>query len=163
MSESGLVEYLHPSAGFGLGLPSGWERVENPAPGVALVAVEPEHELGFRANAVVTLDELPEGVNLSMWQSEAEQMLADTLHDYLLLDLEALDAGEAHSAAVRRLAHHLVGDAEAVTMHQWACLRDRTGFTLTTSASTLVYDSLADTFGEVAETFRAALHRGSAR
>jgi hypothetical protein len=46
-----LTTYRHPTAGFSLPLPRGWERVED-AEGVALIAVEPERPPWFRVNVV---------------------------------------------------------------------------------------------------------------
>ncbi|MGH8867256.1 MAG: hypothetical protein ACRDYU_04585 [Actinomycetes bacterium] len=156
------VGYRHLRTGFAVSLPEGWDHVDDPQPGVALVALEPDRGTGFRANLVVTVDEVPDGVDLAGWQAGCDELLARTLVDYLLLDLHTV-SNERGPAAVHRLAHHLVNDAEAVTMAQWAVLRGRTGLTLTASAATLAYDSLADTFAAVAGGFRPDPCDGAAR
>ena len=144
---NGLMEYRHP-LGFTLPLPVGWEQVEDPRPGVAIVAVEPATELGFRANVVVTVDDLPADLDLHGWQAATDEMLPRALKDYLLLDLEHTEV--TGRPVVRRLAHHLVEGSGAVTMEQWATTADRRGFTITTSVATMAYDSLADVFAQIA-------------
>ena len=61
-----------------LPLPEAWERAEDPAPGLVLVAIEPEHDPdddpGFRANLVVTLDKLDDGLGLDDWQAGTERL-----------------------------------------------------------------------------------------
>lgn len=142
-----LIDYRHP-LGFTLPLPAGWDRAEDPRPGVAVVAAEPDSDLGFRANVVVTVDELPADMDLHSWQAATDTMLPRALEDYLLLDLEHTELGGR--PVVRRLAHHLVSGSGAVTMEQWASTRDGWGYTLTASVATMAYDSLADGFAEIA-------------
>jgi len=156
----GLTEYRH-ALGFTVPLPAGWERVDDPGPGVAVVAVEPETGLGFRANVVVTVDDLPAGLDLHSWQAATEEVLPRALQDYLLLDLEHTQS--AGRPVVRRLAHHLVEGSGAVTMEQWASAADGRGFTITASVATLAYDSLADLFAEIAAGWRAADDSGERR
>jgi len=143
----GLIQYRHP-LGFTLPLPAAWEQVEDPRPGVAVVAVEPETGLGFRANVVVSVDDLPGDLDLHSWQAATEEMLPRALNDYLLLDLEHTEVGDR--PVVRRLVHHLVEGSGAVTMEQWATMAERRGITITTSVATLAYDSLADLFAHIA-------------
>jgi len=150
---SGIVAYRHPTAGFGLPLPADWERADDPMPGVALVAVEPELLGGFRANLVVTIEPLPAGMDLDGWQADAEGLLAAELSGYLLLDRErTLASGRP---VLRRLAHHAPPPGSgAVTMEQWTAVERGLGFTLTASAGTLEYDALADLFAGIAEGFQ---------
>ena len=148
----GLTEYRHP-LGFTLPLPAGWDQVEDPRPGVAVVAVEPETALGFRANVVVTVDDLPADLDLHSWQAATDEMLPRALKDYLLLDLEHTEI--TGRPVVRRLAHHLVEGSGAVTMEQWATTAERQGFTITTSVATMAYDSLADVFAQIAAGWRS--------
>jgi len=155
---AGLVEYRHP-LGFTLSLPAGWEQVEDPRPGVAVVVVEPDTDVGFRANVVVTVDDLPADVDLHSWQAAAEQILPRALNDYLLLDLEHSEV--TGRPVVRRLAHHLVEGSGAVTMEQWATTAERRGFTVTTSVATMAYDSLADVFTEIAAGFQPGPRDGA--
>lgn len=157
---AGLVEYRHP-LGFTLPLPGGWERAEDPRPGVAVVAAEPTSDLGFRANVVVTVDDLPADMDLHSWQAATDTMLPRALQDYLLLDLEHAELGGR--PVVRRLAHHLVVGSGAVTMEQWASTSGGTGYTLTASVATMGYDSLADGFAEIAAGWQPPADRGGER
>ena len=146
-----LIEYRHPF-GFTMPVPAGWEQVADPRQGVALVVVEPDLAAGFRANLVVTVDELPDGLDLHSWQAATDQMLPHALSDYLLLDLE--HGHLSGRPVVRRLAHHLVEGSGAVTMEQWASSTEGRGFTITASVATMAYDSLADVFAQIAAGWR---------
>lgn len=145
-----LVDYHHPRLGFRLPLPPDWEQRSDPYEGVALVAVIPAGDYGFRTNVVVTLDEVPE-VDLSVWQFSAAQLLEQGLVEFVLLDEEYVEIGGR--AAVRRLGHHTVGD-DAVTIEQWAVLDQGVGYTLTASTDTWVYDHAADLLTAIASGFR---------
>jgi len=122
-------------------------------PLAALVAVEPAaSEDAFRANLVVTVEELP-----GEYASDPERYTdasvaaqAATLAGFHLIDREpvALDGGPA----TRLLAHHDV-DGQAVTLEQWQLVAGGRGYTLTASCWTLDYDALADAFAASAATF----------
>lgn len=155
-----LLTYHHPQAGFSISLPASWERVGVSKKCVALVAVEPDQEEGFRANVVVTCEELPPGVALDAWQASAEELLARTLDDFLLVDRERLELDGR--AVVRRLGHHAVEGTQAVTLEQWAMVRESVGYTLSASVGTLAYDSLADLFAEMGRTLRPASDEATA-
>ena len=148
----GIIEYRHPTAGFALPVPEDWELVEDAQPGVPLIAVEPEHVGGFRANLVVTVERLPAGLDLETWQASADGQLPSLLAGYLLLDKERVEVNG--NAALRRLAHHVRADTGSVTMEQWAMVVGETGITLTASCDTLEYGTLATAFAGVAEAFR---------
>lgn len=145
-------DYQHPGTGCVVPMPPGWDRLEDPQPGVAVIAREPEAPAGFRANLVVTVDELPDGLDLDGWQADSDRMLREELRNYYLLDREQMRL--AGRPAVRRLAHHAASDTGPVTMEQWAMVAGSKGFTLTASVATLAYDSLADVFAEIARQFR---------
>lgn len=145
-----LVEYQHPKVGFTLPFPPDWEQRTDPYEGVALVAVIPEEDYGFRTNVVVTLDEVPE-MDLAVWQFSAEQLLQQGLVEFVLLDEEYVELGGR--TAVRRLGHHTVGE-DAVTMEQWAFLDQGVGYTLTASADTWVYDHVAELLTAITDGFR---------
>lgn len=145
-------DYRHPGTGCVVPLPPGWQRLEDPPPGIAVIAREPEAPAGFRANLVVNVDELPDGLGLDGWQDESDRLLREELPSYYLLDREQIRL--AGRPAVRRLAHHAGSDTGPVTMEQWAIAVGSTGFTLTASVATLAYDSLADVFAEIARQFR---------
>lgn len=155
-----LLAYRHSRARFSMSLPPTWERIEDPRETLALVALEPDRQAGFRANLVVTLDRLPPGLDLDGWQSRAEDLLPRTLNDFLLLDRERLERDDR--VTMRRLFHHAAPDHGAVTVEQWATLDDGVGYTLSASIGTLAYDSLADLFAEVGRTFRPATGEANA-
>lgn len=148
----GLECYDDPR-GFSLLVPTGWELAVDPRADTALVAVEPDRGEGFRANVVVTVDDLPPELDFTSWQATVEPMLERALGDYLLLDLERIDA-EPDGASTRRLLHHLIEDSGPVTAEQWSSTRGRTGYTLTCSVATPAYDSLADVLTEVGHSWR---------
>jgi hypothetical protein len=146
-----IVRYRHPS-GFSLPLPAEWERVEDPAPGIALIAVEPEHGGAFRANLVVTVEPVPPGLDLDAWQARAEERQAAVLRGYVILDRERLEL--QGRAAVRRLVHHAREDVGSITLEEWAVADEGRGITLSASAGTLEYDALAALFSGVAGELR---------
>lgn len=130
--------------GFTIPLPEDWVSVE-PPPGALLVALEPSDGERFRANVVVTRDDVGE-MGLHDWQAGTDRLLPGSLQDYLLIDLELLEV--AGRAGVRRLAHHTASTAalgpQAVTMEQWATLVDGTGWTVTLTVPTLRYPALRE-------------------
>ena len=159
-----LGGYRHPG-GMTLPLPEAWERAEDPAPGLVLVAIEPEHapddDPGFRANLVVTLDKLDDGLGLDDWQAGTERLFPTSLGDYLVLDLERLDLSGVRG--IRRLAHHRTEQNSAVTMEQWTTVLPHpdggvAGWSLTASVATAQYPSLADLFAYVAGGWRPPGH-----
>jgi hypothetical protein len=145
-----LTTYRHPTAGFAIPLPRGWERVED-TEGVALIAVEAERLPWFRANLVVTIERLPAAMDLAGWAEAGLDQLDRTLADLLLLDVERTEIGGR--PARRTLAHHAT-ETGAVTMEQWVLTEAALGYTLTASVGTLEYDDLADLFATMAGGFR---------
>jgi hypothetical protein len=148
MSRPGIITYRHAAGGFTLPLPEDWERLEGPAPGISLVALEPERGERFRANAVVTVEELAGGLDLEGWQASTDDHLPGALQGYLLLDRERMELNGRD--VIRRLAHHARPETGSITMEQWALVVGRKGVTLTASASTLDYDTLATMFAGIA-------------
>lgn len=157
-----LVPFVHAS-GMTIGLPGGWELLEDAGHPVVLVTLEPDQPartgVGFRANLVVTLDDVTEGVDLDAWQAGTERLLAQTLQDYLVIDLERTALAEL--PAIRRLAHHRTDQGRSVTMEQWTVvLPHQRGWTLTASVATPAYASLTDMFADVAAGWRPPGHPG---
>jgi hypothetical protein len=155
VSGVGFDEYWHPATGCMVPVPPPWERVEDPQPGVALIAREPEAPAGFQANLVVTVDQIPADLDLDGWQAANEELLGTRLRGYCLLDRESMEV--AGRPVLRRLAHHARPDAGSITMEQWATVEGVTGYTLTASVATLSYDSLAEMFAEIARRFRPGI------
>jgi hypothetical protein len=151
-SDVDLDEYHHPGTGSVVPVPPGWDRLEDPQSGVALIAREPDDPAGFRANLVLTVDDLSSGLGLDEWQADSDRLLREELRNYFLLDREVMRFGDR--PVVRRLAHHASPDTGPVTMEQWAMVTGSTGYTLTASVATLSYDSLADVFSSIARRFR---------
>jgi hypothetical protein len=144
--------YLHPGLGFSIALPPGAEVLDG-VPFVALVAVEPDvSEDAFRANLVVTVEELPGEFagDPERYADASVAALAATLAGFHLIDREpvALEGGPA----IRLLAHHDVA-GQAVTLEQWQLVAGERGYTLTASCWTLDYAALADAFAASAATF----------
>jgi hypothetical protein len=155
----GLKLYHDVDVGFSLPLPTTWPRLERPGPPAALVALEPPHD-GFRASLVVTVEALPEGGDLERWQAGSDELLARTLSDYLLINREHLQR-DRRTVVVRRLAQYLYQDSVAVTVEQWAQTAAGRGYTLTATAATMAYDSLADLFAKVADRFEAGTQQAA--
>lgn len=131
-------------------LPADWQRTEDPEPGVALIAIEPD-SAGLRTNVVLTVEHLGE-LSFRDWQLGTDQLLPRVLDELVLLDLERLDV-DGHPG-VRRLAHHTTADGEAATLEQWATLIGHAGVTLSATVATLRYDVMADDLAEIAATLR---------
>lgn len=151
-----LVSYQHPSTGLTLPLPEEWERVED-TEGIALIAVEPERGPWFRANAVVTIEQLDPQFDLGRWHEHSLALLPKTLRDFHLIDVEETEV--AGLPARRTLVHHRTESEHiinAVTLEQWTLVQGVLGYTLSTSAATLEYDELADVFAEMARRFQPA-------
>ncbi|GAA1136587.1 hypothetical protein [Nocardioides aquiterrae] len=153
-----------PSPADRLVVPPGWEVVDRPAAGVALVALEPERapaagdRAPFRSNLVVTA--VPTGgLDFRDWQAGSDEILDRALTDYLLVDLERLQIDGLPGG--RRLAHHTGPHDEALTLEQWFVLHEGIGHTLTATVETARYDELADVTATAAGTWRPALPRGA--
>lgn len=67
-----------------IGIPPGWSTLDEAPPPTGFVALEDEPGPLFQANLVVTT-ELVE-VDLAGWQEHVDDMLADILNDYVLID-----------------------------------------------------------------------------
>jgi hypothetical protein len=145
-----LVTYRHPTAGFSLPLPQGWEQVED-AEGIALIAIEPERPPWFRANLVVTIERVGAEMDVSSWTEAGQELLEQTLQRPLMLDVEQVEIG---GRPARRVLVHHATETGAVTMEQWALTEGALGYTITASVGTLEYDDLADLFATAAAGFR---------
>ncbi|WP_250445793.1 DUF1795 domain-containing protein [Actinotalea sp. C106] len=130
-----------------LEVPPGWEVVEAPSPGVALVVVEPQDGTEFRSNLVLTVGELPPTMTFRDWQAGNDELLGSSLQEYLLVDLEHTEVGGL--PAVRRLAHHTAPPDLPVTLQQWAVLVDGQGVTLSATTTDLGFGRLAPVFERV--------------
>ena len=145
-----LSTYRHPSEGFEIPVPEGWERL--PAlEGVALVVAEPERPPWFRANVVVTVELLDEDADLDAWGEASARALEAALDRLLVIDVEATEIGGL--PARRTLAHHDAG-GHAVTLEQWAVVAHGLGYVISASVGTLDYDAYADLTAAIAAGFR---------
>ena len=138
MAELALVRWC--CEGASLDVPTGWGVLVDVGPGTALIAVEPDRQ-GFRANLVVTRTRL-DGLRFRDWQVGTDELLARTLREYQLIDLERLAV--AGRPGGRRLAHHVAADGEAVVLEQWCVAADGIGWALTSSVDVERHDALTD-------------------
>jgi len=172
-SAGSLVPYTH-AGGLRLLVPARWELSEDVRPGLLLVAVEPERSLrlgsghrsgrqgsgtsdaGFRANLVVTCEELPAGLEVAAWQEATGQMLPEALEHYSPVSVDERDI--AGRATVHRVARHRSKAGTNVTMEQWAAVvaaADSTlGWSLTASVATRDHLRRAELLNEVADSWR---------
>jgi hypothetical protein len=124
----GLIRFL---------APDDWDATsDTPAP-IAAIALEPLDGQPFRASMVLTIDELPDGLDLNRWQKGAEIMRAQRSDDWLLIDLERLAV--AGRPGARRLGTFAAPGGLSVTIEQWMTVIEGHGVTLTTTSATLAY------------------------
>ncbi|MCW2777465.1 MAG: hypothetical protein JWN17_1190 [Frankiales bacterium] len=126
-----------PVADVVLDLPPGWSRADRPAPGVLLLGLEPGAGQPFRANLVVTADDLGP-LDLRGWQLQTDAALPRALEGYALLDLEHVQVDGR--PGVRRLASHVVR-GRAVVLEQWAVVSGPLGWTLSATVPALAWPS----------------------
>lgn len=147
--------FTHPTAGFTIPLPREWETVTD-IDGVALIAVEPSRgDRWFRANLVLTIEELARGADLADWQRQAVGLMRQGLPEFHLIDLA--ETTLAGYPARRTLFHHRAESgsvAAAVATEQWTLVVGGLGYTITTSMAALEYDELADVFAGLVADFR---------
>lgn len=144
---------LRHSSGFTLELPNSWEVRLDPHPQVQLVTREPEESaatVGFGANLVVTVDEVPMG--LDEWQRVVDDDLVHVLGDYTPIELRRCELG-GH-AGIRRVGHHRVGEDVAVTVDQWATVVDDLGYSFTFTTATSAYAGLVDDLQRLVDSIR---------
>jgi hypothetical protein len=144
------VTYTHPALGFRLELPDGYE-VRDDAAALALIAVEPgpAPASGFRANLVVTVEEVREGTAVAGYTESSLRAQGELLRSHRLIDSEATTL--AGGPATRTLAHH-AQDGLAVTIEQWRLVADVLAYTVTASCATLDYAGVADAHRDAAES-----------
>lgn len=151
-----LEPYSDSDAGFRLLVPREWMRVDAAASEVRLVAVEPQNQQGFRANVVVTVDELPAGLSLGEWQDGNDDLMATMVDAWQLLDrsteLRQQESGHPE-VVVRRLGHHTVNGSAAVTMRQLAVIDGSRGYTLTTSIWSPGYPDILPLVSKIEASF----------
>jgi hypothetical protein len=140
--------------GFAVAIPRFWDVVTDVDATTVLAAVEPESAgtstVGFRANLVVTRDE-GVGLDLDTWQKGTDLILDRTLTGWVLLDLERLEINGLPAA--RRLGTYVAPDGPPVTLEQWVVLRGEEGLTLSMTAATATWDTMADEVAAIGATF----------
>jgi hypothetical protein len=174
-SADGLVPYAH-AGGLRLLVPARWELSEDVRPGLLLVAVEPERsvrlgsghrsgrqgaaasDVAFRANLVVTCEELPAGLDAAAWQEATGQMLPSALDHYSPVSVDQHDIGGR--VTVHRVAQHRSKAGTNVTMEQWAAVvpaadsDSALGWSLTASVATRDHPRRVGLLNEVADSWR---------
>jgi hypothetical protein len=148
------MTYRHPALGFTLEPPRGSE-LRDDLGGMALVAVEggPEPSSGFRANLVVTVEEVAAGTGVEAYTTASLHAQDEMLSGHRLIDVEPTALGGM--PAIRTLSHH-AQEQLAVTIEQWRVLSRSLAYTVTVSCATLDYAGVADDFRESAESLVAA-------
>jgi hypothetical protein len=149
VAEAG-VRHVDAQRRFALAVPEEWEQVAEQDVHTPFVAVEPGDDGGFRANVVVSVDDVGT-MTLRDWQAGNDRLLPSVLRGYLLIDLELTQVAGRHG--LRRLAHHTTQDNRALCMQQWATLAEGVGYTLTLTVPTLRFAALAETVDDVVASF----------
>ena len=145
-----LVPYRHP-AGFELDLPRDWERHEG-AMGAALIAREPERGPWFRTNVVVTVEALPDGLDLDGWIQQSGAALERALEHVHVVDEEGVELGDV--AGRRRLLLHRSATDGGIALEQWSLAAAGRGYVLSASTAALAYDEFAELWRQVARSLR---------
>ncbi len=142
--------YAHPQLGFSIELPPSLEPLDD-VPLAALVAAERDVPDGaFRANLVVTVEELESEAGVEQYAQASVAALSCALDGFRVIDSEPIALGDRR--AIRLLAHHDAA-GHAVAFEQWQLVVGARGYTLTASCCALEYDDLADAFAASAATF----------
>lgn len=136
-------------AGVAVLAPAGWEQVDVPDPGTPLVVVEPRDD-GFRANLVVTRTDLA-GMSFRDWQVGTDELLARTLTEHHLIDLERLTV--AGRPGGRRLVHHVAPSGAAVVLEQWCTVVGGIGWALSATVDVERSGALAGVLASCAAGF----------
>ena len=145
------MRWTHPSGLLSLDVPDGWTTVDDGSPGVALVATEATSPFPLRCTIVVTTDTLGD-ITFRDWQLGSDQLLATTLEEYVLIDLNHRMV-EGNPAGWR-LAHHTVDGGLAATMVQLAVQVGEEGATVTVTMPTLRYPYLAESTQKILGSLR---------
>jgi hypothetical protein len=140
------VTFTHPALGFRLDLPEGYEA-RSDAGALALIAVEPGPPpvSGFRANLVVTVEEVSDGTAVEDYTESSLRGQSELLSAHRVIDVES------GADRTRTLAHH-AQDTLAVTIEQWRVVSRTLAYTVTASCATLDYAAVADAHREAAES-----------
>lgn len=101
---------------------------------------------------MITVEPVGYDLAVDAWQDSADDLLPQQLPNYSLIDRERIDIEGREF--IRRLGHYHGDGTGSVTMEQWATICQDRGYTITGSVATLFYDSLANTFAEMALRFR---------
>lgn len=140
--------YRHKQAGFALPVPATWEVTED-VPECALVAAEPpDGQQEFRANIVVTVEDLA-GESPETWVQRSRDALTDVQAKLLILDTEETEIGGTR--AWRTLSHYLHQHGRGVALEQWAVAHDGVGYVLSCTMLATDYDAWADAMAYLAE------------
>lgn len=133
-----------------LAVPRRWAVLDDPAPGVSLVARAPTAaRSGFVPELALHTGPVDAAVSLADWRREALATLTDQLTDLEVDDTDVVDL-DGEPVAYLRFSHR-IGGADVVS-DQWAWLRDGVGVTLTGTVALADYADYADLFEEVAAT-----------
>lgn len=121
-------------------------------PPVALIALDPDTSGdGFRANLVVTVDELDPDTTVETFTDTALEVQDRVLDRMWLIDRSP--ARLRSGFGTRTLVHH-DADGFAVVLEQWRLVHGTLGYTVSASCAALDYDDVADVFATAATSLR---------
>lgn len=146
-----LEIHRHPSAGFEIPVPAGWERTED-EDGCALIAVEPARaEPHLRASVVVTVELLRD--DLDAWAERSITALGESLNRLRVIDEDVVEVGGR--PARRVLSHYVHRRFGGVCLEQWLVAAGERGYVVSCSTAALEYDDLWDLMSAIGEGLRA--------
>ncbi|QSB15438.1 hypothetical protein JQS43_03510 [Natronosporangium hydrolyticum] len=146
-----MVQYKHPRAGFSVPVPREWERAVDTAEVPLIVAAPPDPPWRFRANLIVTVDQLGPEVTVAARHAANIEGLHRALTRFRLLDQE--ESRLRGCPLLRTLGHH-AAEAGAVTFEQWIYIGEEHCFALTASVGTLEYPAYREIFAAMVYEFR---------
>ncbi|MGH3327188.1 MAG: hypothetical protein ACRDPT_05200 [Streptomycetales bacterium] len=146
-----MREHHHPTGGFTLPVPEGWEVAENVS-GCAMVVSEPAYGPYFTPNVVLTIEPWTDGESLDAWVDRSRDALRESLNRLRVIDVE--ETTVAGLPARRTLSHYLHEQHGGVNLEQWSLARDGYGYVISVSCAALEYDEMHDLSRRTVEGLR---------
>lgn len=141
---------VHHAPAVSLAVPRRWSTLDDPAPGVSLLARAPAPApSGFTPELALHSGPVDGASSLTDWRAEAMSSLAAQLDALEVEDTDVIDL-DGEPVGYARFSHRL-GGADVVC-DQWAWLRDGVGVTLTGTVARADYADYCDLFENVAAT-----------
>lgn len=146
----GWSDYLDRKRGFRLEHPSGWELRPGQAGLLLAVVAPPGQEGGFRSNLNVVRKAGVQSAELDRLAQMAIREVARVLTDLIVIDI---DAAVVSDRPARRLLFGYRQGIFGLTAEQWVLGNGDQQWTISAAASSDVYDSVADDFSGIVESF----------